>query len=112
MNRINQWQMTLRWTFRVTVGFFVIYGVLIAVKAPFVYAKVSDVLPEEMKRNFIGMAIVAPFIFSVIIFIVSMILFRLIFALTGMREGSSPNTALRYGAAAPPVNASVRTRKE
>ncbi len=86
MNRINQWQMALRWTFRVTVGFFVIYGVLLAVKAPFVYAKVSEVFPEDMKRNFLGMTILAPFVFSGLVFIVSLVLFRLFFGLSGTTE--------------------------
>ncbi len=94
MNRINQWQMTLRWTFRVTVGFFVIYGVLIAFKAPLVYAGVSDVFPEDMKRNFIGMAILAPFVFSGLVFIVSLVLFRLFFVLSGMMRRNGPNNGV------------------
>jgi len=94
MDRITQWQMTLRWAFRITVGFFLIYTVLIAVRAPFVYAKVSDILPDDMKRNFLGMVIVVPFVFSGLVFMISLVLLRLFFSLSGTMRRNSPNNGV------------------
>jgi hypothetical protein len=49
-----------------------------------------------MNRNFVGMAIVAPVVFSVLIFVVSLVVFRLFFCIVSkMIRKQSPNQGVQ-----------------
>lgn len=83
MKTIKQQQLTLRWTVRLSIGFFLIYAVAVAIKAPGVYGEIKDVFPAEMQEKFILMVIVAPFLFTLLFFCVCFVVLRLAFFVYG-----------------------------
>ena len=83
MKTIDQWRFTMRWSARLSIGFFLIYAIAVLFKAPTVYGEIQSVFPEGMKENFIGMAIVAPFIFTLIFFIGFFAILRLVLFIYG-----------------------------
>ena len=72
----------MRWSARLSIGFFLIYAIAVLFKVSTVYGEIQS-LPEGMKENFIGMAIVAPFIFTLIFFIGFFAILRLVLFIYG-----------------------------
>jgi membrane-anchored glycerophosphoryl diester phosphodiesterase (GDPDase) len=95
MKTIDQWRFTLRWTVRLSLGFFLIYAASVLIKAPIVYGEIKNVFPEEMKEDFIGMAIVAPFIFTLIFFIGCFAVLRLVLFFYGTWRKLNSNHAVQ-----------------
>jgi hypothetical protein len=86
MSTIDQWKKTLRWTAGITVCFFVIYASAVAVRllvcAP-QWAKPLSELPPEMLSNFFQGLVLAPFLFSIPVFVISLVVVRMVFAFIG-----------------------------
>lgn len=89
MKIIDQWNLTLLWSLRLSIGFFLIYATAVWIKAPLLYNDVKNVLSEEMSSNFVGMAIIAPFLFTALFLIAVWVIVRLVFwVLTFLARGN------------------------
>ena len=53
------------------------YASVVLIKAALVYGDIKGVFPEEMRKEFIGMAIVAPFYFTLVFLIGCFVILRL-----------------------------------
>jgi len=95
MKTIDQWLFTLRWAARLSIGFFLIYAVAVLIMAPIAYGKIKDVFPEKMKVYFIGNAIIAPFIFTLIFFIACFVILRLVLFIYGTWRRLRSNHAVQ-----------------
>ena len=86
MRTTDQWKTTLRWTAGITACFFVIYASAVAVQllvnAPR-WAEGLSALPPEMLSNFLQMLVLGPFLFSIPVFVISLVVVRLVCAFMG-----------------------------
>jgi len=86
MSPLEQWKETLRWTAGITVCFFVIYASAVAVRllvcAP-QFAEPLSELPPEMLSHFLQGLVLAPFLFSIPVFVISLVVVRIVFAFIG-----------------------------
>ena len=86
MSTTDQWKTTLRWTAGITACFFVIYacavGVRLLVNAPR-WAEGLSTLPPEMLSSFLQMLLLGPFLFSIPVFVISLVVVRAVFAFMG-----------------------------
>jgi len=86
MNTTGQWKTTLRWTAGITACFFVIYAsavaVVLLVRAPRLAEGLSE-LPPEMLSNFLRMLVLGPFLFSIPVFVTSLVVVRVACAFMG-----------------------------
>ena len=89
MSTTDQWKTTLRWTAGITACFFVIYASAVAVqllvKAPR-WAEGLSELPPEMLSNFLQMLVLGPFLFSIPVFVTSLVVVRVACAFMGGRN--------------------------
>jgi hypothetical protein len=83
MRTTDQWKTTLRWTAGITACFFVIYASAIAVQllvnAPR-WAEGLSALSPEMLSNFLQMLVLGPFLFSIPVFVISLVVVRVVCA--------------------------------
>ena len=86
MSTIDQWKTTLRWTAGITACFFTIYAgavaVILLVNAPR-WAEGLSELPPEMLSNFLQMLVLGPFLFSIPVFVISLVVVRVVCAFMG-----------------------------
>jgi hypothetical protein len=96
MKTIEQWRLTLKWSMRLTIGFFAIYAGIVCIRLPFVWSRV----PPELRGDFAQMAIVAPFLFSFLFFCFCLFLVRLLLLIMSWRNRSKcaePSTGANAG---------------
>ena len=86
MSTTDQWKTTLLWTAGITVCFFVIYASAIAVQllvnAPR-WAEGLSALPPEMLSTFLQMLVLGPFLLSIPVFLISLVVVRVVCAFIG-----------------------------
>ena len=86
MSTTDQWKKTLRWTAGITACFFVIYASAVAVQLLVNAARWAEgpsALPPEMLSNFLQMLVLGPFLFSIPVFVISLVVVRLVCAFMG-----------------------------
>ena len=96
MSTPDQWKRSLRRTAGVTACFFVIYSSAVAIQlavcAPD-WAEALSELPPEMLSNFLRMLVLGPILFSIAVFVISLVVVRLVFVFIARRNPQSPMLA-------------------